>query len=184
GMVFQEDSTLPWKTVMQNVEFGLKIAGMQPAPRRERAQEMIDLVALHGFENHYPAQLSGGMRQRVAIARTLALDPRVLLMDEPFGALDQQTRLIVGEELLRIWRATRKTVVFVTHDIQEAVLLSQQVWVMSYRPGRIIDVVDVGLPDDRDAAVVSSHEFNEISNRIWDRVRGEAMRGFEQENRR
>jgi NitT/TauT family transport system ATP-binding protein len=123
------------------------------------------------------------MRQRVAIARTLAMDPDVLLMDEPFGALDQQTRIILGGELLRIWEATGKTVLFVTHDIQEAVLLSRQVWVMSYRPGRIIDVVDIDLPDHRDTTIVSTPRFNQLSNQIWDVVRAEAMLGFAQEER-
>lgn len=184
GIVFQEESTLPWKTVAENVAFGLKIAGESKVERRSVAQQMIDLVALAGFESAYPAQLSGGMRQRVAIARTLALDPEVLLMDEPFGSLDQQTRIILGGELLRIWEANRKTVLFVTHDIQEAVLLSRQVWVMSFRPGRIIDVVDIDLPEHRDTTIVSSQRFNELSNHIWDTVRNEAMIGFEQQEHR
>lgn len=181
GFLFQEDSTLPWKTVAENVAFGLKIARVPKAEQRSTAQRMIDLVALAGFENSYPSQLSGGMRQRVTIARTLALNPEVLLMDEPFGALDQQTRIILGSELLRIWEANRKTVLFVTHDIQEAVLLSQQVWVMSFRPGRIIDVVDIDLPEHRDTTIVSSPRFNELSNHIWDSVRHEAMIGFAQQ---
>ena len=183
GIVFQEESTLPWKTVLGNVRFGMSVAGVSKAEQVRRAAAMIDLVGLDGFEQSYPAQLSGGMRQRVAIARTLAMDPDVLLMDEPFGALDQQTRIILGGELLRIWEATGKTVLFVTHDIQEAVLLSRQVWVMSYRPGRIIDVVDIDLPDHRDTTIVSTPRFNQLSNQIWDVVRAEAMLGFAQEER-
>jgi NitT/TauT family transport system ATP-binding protein len=140
---------------------------------------MIALVGLRGFENAYPPELSGGMRQRVAIARTLALDPTAMLMDEPFGALDQQTRLLIGGEVRRMWRETNKTVVFVTHDIQEAIMLSQEVWVMSYRPGRIIDKVQINLPDERDTDVIGSDAFNADFNRIWGLVRGEAMQAFQ-----
>ncbi|RJL36223.1 ABC transporter ATP-binding protein [Bailinhaonella thermotolerans] len=201
GVMFQEDSVLPWKNVTDNVRFPLQIArvpragrprlgpghrpGRAAARRRiaQRAQEAIDLVGLGGFERRYPAELSGGMRQRVALARTLAMRPSVLLMDEPFAALDQQTRLLLGAEVRRIWGETHQTVLFVTHDISEAILLSQQVWVMSYRPGTILDVVDVDLPADRDASVVSTPRFNALHNRIWERLRTEAMRGFAQENR-
>jgi len=126
--------------------------------------------------------LSGGMRQRVALARSLALAPSVLLMDEPFAALDQQTRLLLGAEILRIWRQTHQTVLFVTHDLSEAILLSQQVWVMSYRPGRIIDVIDVDLPADRDSSVVATPEFNRLQNRVWESLRAESLRGFRQES--
>jgi NitT/TauT family transport system ATP-binding protein len=181
GMVFQEDSTLAWRSTLKNVTFGMEIAGVPHAERVRRAQAMIDLVGLSGFEQVPPSALSGGMRQRVSIARTLALEPSVLLMDEPFGALDQQTRLIVGQELLRIWHETRTTILFVTHDISEAVLLAQEVWVMSHRPGRIIDRVAVALPDERDLDLVSTPEFNAITNRIWDSVRGEALLAFRQD---
>lgn len=184
GFVFQEDSTLPWKSVEENVRFGMRIAGVPADQQRTRAQEMIDLVGLQGFEKAYPSELSGGMRQRVAIARTLALDPDALLMDEPFGALDQQTRLLIGAEVRRIWAETHKTVVFVTHDIQEAILLSQEVWVMSYRPGRIIDRVQIDLPQDRGAEMIGSPAFGELFNRIWTRVRGEAMQAFEEDEHR
>jgi NitT/TauT family transport system ATP-binding protein len=177
GVVFQEESTLPWKSVMENVRFGMVVARVPKQEQLARATAMIDLVGLRGFENSYPSELSGGMRQRVAIARTLALNPTAMLMDEPFGALDQQTRLLIGGEVRRIWRETNKTVVFVTHDIQEAILLSQEVWVMSYRPGRIIDKVTVELPDDRDDAI-GTEAFNQTFNRIWALVRGEAMQAF------
>ena len=182
GLVFQEDSTLPWKTVTDNVRFAMQIAGVDRAEQRRRAAEAIDLVGLTGFEHAHPAMLSGGMRQRVALARSLALEPSVLLMDEPFAALDQQTRLLLGAEILRIWRRTHQTVLFVTHDLSEAILLSQQVWVMSYRPGRIIDVVDIDLPADRDASVVSTPEFNRLQNRVWESLRAESLRGFRQES--
>ncbi|MBL1116452.1 ABC transporter ATP-binding protein [Streptomyces sp. 110] len=178
GLVFQEDSTLPWKTVEENVAFGMHIQSVPKEQQRRRTREMIDLVGLNGFQKVHPPMLSGGMRQRVALARTLAQQPSVLLMDEPFAALDQQTRLLLGAELRRIWRQTKQTVLFVTHDLSEAILMSQQVWVMSYRPGRIIDVVDVDLPDERDTSVVSTHEFNELQNRIWASLQQEAMRGF------
>jgi NitT/TauT family transport system ATP-binding protein len=181
GVVFQEDSTLPWRTVTENVRFALQIAGVDRGEQKRRAQEAIDLVGLSGFEESYPSMLSGGMRQRVALARTLALHPRVVLMDEPFAALDQQTRIFLGAEVRDIWRRSNQTVLFVTHDISEAILLSQHVWVMSYRPGRIIDVVDVDLPDERDASIVSSPRFNELHNRIWSSLQAESMRGFRQE---
>jgi NitT/TauT family transport system ATP-binding protein len=178
GMVFQEDSTLPWKTVSENVAFGMRILGVPKAEQTSRTREMIELVGLRGFESAYPSTLSGGMRQRVALARTLAQRPSVLLMDEPFAALDQQTRLLLGAEVRRIWGQTQQTVLFVTHDMSEALLMSQEVWVMSYRPGRIIDVIDVDLPDDRDAGVVSTPQFNALRNRIWESLQKEAMRGF------
>jgi NitT/TauT family transport system ATP-binding protein len=182
GVMFQEDSTLPWKNVADNVRFPLQIAGVRRSEQASRAQEAIDLVGLGGFERRHPAELSGGMRQRVALARTLAMRPSVMLMDEPFAALDQQTRLLLGAEVRRIWGETHQTVLFVTHDISEAILLSQQVWVMSYRPGTIIDAVDVDLPADRDVAVVATPGFNELQNRIWEKLRAESMRGFAQEN--
>ena len=181
GLVFQEDSTLPWKTVTDNVRFAMQIAGIDRAEQLRRSSEAIDLVGLGGFERAYPSMLSGGMRQRVALARSLALSPSVLLMDEPFAALDQQTRLLLGAEILRIWRQTHQTVLFVTHDLSEAILLSQQVWVMSYRPGRIIDVIDVELPEDRDVSVVATPGFNQLQNRVWESLRAESMRGFQQE---
>lgn len=179
GVVFQEESTLPWRNVAQNVEFALEMAGTPRAEQARRGQEAVELVGLAGFEDAYPSMLSGGMRQRVALARTLALEPRVVLMDEPFAALDQQTRIFLGAEIRRIWARTHQTILFVTHDISEAILLSQQVWVMSYRPGRIIDVIDIDLPDERDASIVSSAGFNELHNRVWGSLQRESMRGFQ-----
>jgi NitT/TauT family transport system ATP-binding protein len=181
GVVFQEDSTLPWRTVEENVAFGMEMIGTSKAARRERTTEVIELVGLSGFEKAYPSMLSGGMRQRVALARTLAVQPEVVLMDEPFAALDQQTRIFLGAEVRQIWASTKQTIVFVTHDISEAILLSQQVWVMSYRPGSIIDVVDIDLPEERDPSVVSTPKFNELHNRIWRSLQAESMRGFKQE---
>jgi NitT/TauT family transport system ATP-binding protein len=178
GVVFQEDSTLPWRTVEENVAFAMEMIGVGKAERRQRAKEAIELVGLVGFEKSYPSMLSGGMRQRVALARTLAVQPEVVLMDEPFAALDQQTRLFLGAEVRQIWARTKQTIVFVTHDISEAILLSQQVWVMSYRPGTIIDVIDIDLPGERDASVVSTPRFNELHNRIWGSLQAESMRGF------
>ena len=181
GVVFQEDSTLPWRTVTENVSFAMEMIGVPKEERRKRAKDAIDLVGLGGFEKSFPSQLSGGMRQRVALARTLAVQPEVVLMDEPFAALDQQTRLFLGAEVRQIWARTHQTIMFVTHDIAEAILLSQQVWVMSYRPGTIIDVVDIDLPDDRDASVVSTPQFNELQNRVWTSLQAESMRGFKQQ---
>lgn len=173
AMVFQEDSTLPWRTVLENVAFGLEIAGVQKKDREERARDLIRLVGLAGFEHHRPRQLSGGMKQRVAIARALVLNPRILLMDEPFGALDQQTRIIVGGELTRIWEQTRKRVLFVTHDIQEAVMLSDEVWVMSRRPSVIKMVKEIDLPRPRPTDVIKSKRFHELTNELWELLRVE-----------
>ncbi|MEW5810931.1 MAG: ABC transporter ATP-binding protein [Actinomycetota bacterium] len=181
GVVFQEDSTLPWRTVEENVRFAMEMIGTPKDARRKRAAEAIALVGLSGFEKSYPATLSGGMRQRVALARTLAVQPEVVLMDEPFAALDQQTRLFLGAEVRQIWARTKQTIMFVTHDIAEAILLSQQVWVMSYRPGTILDVVDIDLPAERDAGMVSTPRFNELQNRIWTSLQAESMRGFKQQ---
>jgi NitT/TauT family transport system ATP-binding protein len=167
-MVFQEDSTLHWRTVEQNVAFGLEIAGVAKTERLARAREMIALVGLNGFEQHRPRQLSGGMKQRVAIARALVSRPRILLMDEPFGALDQQTRLVVGRELTRIWEATRNSVLFVTHDIQEAILLSDEVWVLSHRPSRVKEVVKIDLDRPRGGDVLADARFQAYVARLWE----------------
>lgn len=183
GFVFQEDSTLPWRSVEENVKFAMQMTGVSKGDQRQRTQDAIDLVGLTGFEKSYPSMLSGGMRQRVALARTLALQPNVVLMDEPFAALDQQTRIFLGAEVRQIWARTHQTIVFVTHDISEAILLSEQVWVMSYRPGTIIDVIDVDLEGERDPSIVSTHEFNELHNRVWSSLQAESMRGFQQEEK-
>ncbi len=176
GLVFQQESAFPWRTVLENVEFGLEMHGVAKGERRERSRELIELVGLKGFEDRYPGELSGGMRQRVAIARTLVMNPGVLLMDEPFGALDEQTRLILGEELLRIWSKTKATALFITHSIEEAALLSDRVLVMSARPGSIRKVVTVHLERPRDSSVVSTHEFGDIVGEIWKVLREESMK--------
>lgn len=167
GVVFQEDSTFPWLTVAKNVEFALEMQGVSKSDRQARAKQTLDLVGLDGFHQAYPKQLSGGMRQRVAIARALALDPDILLMDEPFGAVDPQTRMFLGVELRRIWRDTGKTVLFITHDLNEAVFLSQEVWVLSRRPSTIIESMTVDLPSDRDMSVLSESTFTESVGHLW-----------------
>ena len=178
GLVFQEDSTFPWRTTLRNVEFGLEMRGVPPEVRRRKALDILALVGLTGFEHQYPGQLSGGMRQRVAIARTLVMNPALLLMDEPFGALDEQTRLLLGEELLRIWDALGQTVLFVTHNIQEAVLLSDRVVVLSARPGRVKATVPIDLPRPRDSGLLASTHFAELVGAIWSVLREESLRAF------
>ncbi|HEY9211827.1 MAG TPA: ABC transporter ATP-binding protein [Ancylobacter sp.] len=175
SIVFQNFALFPWKTVRDNVLYGLKKAGFASEERARRAQEYIDLVHLTGFENSYPSQLSGGMQQRAAIARTLAVDPRILLMDEPFGALDAQTRRVMQEELRAIWRRSRKTVVFVTHDVQEAVFLADRISIMSARPGRIEHIIDVDLPKDRGEEILEDPQFIALSEQIWRLVREQAI---------
>lgn len=168
AMVFQEDSTMHWRTVRDNVAFGLQMAGVDRRTRNRKAEDMIKLVGLQGFEEHRPRQLSGGMKQRVAIARALVMEPRILLMDEPFGALDQQTRWMVGRELTRIWNETRNSVLFVTHDITEAVLLSDEVWVLSHRPSVLKARVVIDLPRPRPASLISEPVFQEYVGKLWD----------------
>jgi len=171
GIVFQNFALFPWKTVRQNVLYGLEKLRLPAAERAERAQHFIELVHLGGFEDSYPAQLSGGMQQRAAIARTLATDPDILLMDEPFGALDAQTRRIMQEELLTIWRRTAKTVVFVTHDVQEAVYLADRISIMSARPGRIRQIVEADFNRRAGDAVLKLPSFGERVELIWGLVR-------------
>src|SRR5258705_7440450 len=178
GMVFQEESTFPWRTLIENVAFPLEIAGMSRKDRFDKAKKFIALVGLSGFENRYPAELSGGMRQRVAIARTLASEPKILLMDEPFAALDEQTRLILGDKVLQIQQALRQTTLLITHNLTEAVQLSDRVLVMSYRPGRLIRAVDIDLPHPRNSEVVSSAAFGQYVAEIWQDLRAEASRGI------
>ncbi|MBV9828081.1 MAG: ABC transporter ATP-binding protein [Alphaproteobacteria bacterium] len=175
GIVFQHFALFPWKTVRQNVLYGLEKQGLPRDSREQRAQQYIEMVGLAGFEDSYPSQLSGGMKQRAAIARTLAVDPRVLLMDEPFGALDAQTRSLMQAELLRLWQASRKTVVFVTHDVQEAVYLSERIAVMSARPGHIKEIVEVAF-DKNDPELQRRPAFLEMVDHVWNLVRGEAIR--------
>ena len=173
GIVFQNFALFPWKTVKQNVLYALKLRGQRGSEADQRAQHFIDMVHLTGFERSYPAQLSGGMQQRAAIARTLATDPDILLMDEPFGALDAQTRRIMQEELLTIWRASRKTVVFVTHDVAEAVYLADCISVMSARPGRIQQLVHTDFNNRNDPAILKNPEFVETVEHVWELVRGQ-----------
>lgn len=181
GIVFQEDSTFPWRTAIKNVEFGLEAQGVDKEERHEQAKEMIDLVGLNGFENKYPGELSGGMQQRVSIARTLVTDPRVLLMDEPFGALDEQTRIILGNELLDIWEETGSTILFVTHNINEAAVLADRIVVMTARPGRIKGIVDNPLPRPRSDDVMETEAFSDVTQEMWDLLKEEARTGMEAE---
>ena len=175
GIVFQHFALFPWKSVRANILYGLERMGLERNEREKRAQAFIDLVGLTGFEDSYPSQLSGGMKQRTAIARTLAFDPSILLMDEPFGALDAQTRGLMQGELLRIWQRTRKTVIFVTHDVQEAVYLADRVAVMSARPGRIKAIIDTRF-DKSDPHCFKAKTFVDKVDEIWDLVRVEAMK--------
>ena len=175
GIVFQHFALFPWKTVKANVRYGLEKLGVAREEQERRAQAHIELVGLKGFEESYPSQLSGGMKQRAALARTLAVDPKMLLMDEPFGALDAQTRSLMQSELHAIWRRTPKTVIFVTHDVQEAVRLAQRVLVMSARPGRIKANVNIQL-DRADPHIYRSPAFAEKVDEIWELVRDEALK--------
>jgi NitT/TauT family transport system ATP-binding protein len=174
GIVFQHFALFPWKTVLKNVLYGLEKQGLPRDARLARAREFIALVGLAGFEDSYPSQLSGGMKQRAAIARTLAIDPRILLMDEPFGALDAQTRSLMQTELLRIWQHSRKTVIFVTHDVQEAVFLAERIAVMSARPGHVKEIVEVRL-DKGDPELSRTRSFAETVDHVWGLVRAEAI---------
>lgn len=167
AMVFQEFGLLPWRTVAANIELGLELKGIPAAQRATRAGELIKLVGLKDFALHYPHELSGGMKQRVGLARALATDPEVLLMDEPFAALDAQTRDLMQAELLQIWERTKKTVLFVTHSIEEAAYLSDRVIIMTARPGRTKDMLEIELPRPRDYEMRLTAEFNEIKSRIW-----------------
>jgi NitT/TauT family transport system ATP-binding protein len=178
GMVFQEESTFPWRTVEDNVAFPLEIAGVAREERLKRAREYVALVGLAGFENHHPAQLSGGMRQRVAIARTLASRPKILLMDEPFAALDEQTRFLLGDKVLQIQQQLAQTTLLVTHNIAEAVQLADRVLVMTYRPGRVKRIVDIALPRPRSSEAASGAEFGRYVAEIWSDLRIEASRGM------
>jgi NitT/TauT family transport system ATP-binding protein len=175
AMVFQNFALLPWSNVLTNVAFGLELRGVDRKERERRAMDLVELVGLAGFERRLPGELSGGMQQRVGLARALAVEPKVLLMDEPFGALDEQTRRLLQEELIRIWEATRTTVLFITHSMEEAVLLGDRVVLMRPRPGRIEEVIDVPLDRPRSThldSVERSGEFTSITSRLWERLRG------------
>jgi NitT/TauT family transport system ATP-binding protein len=175
GIVFQHFALYPWKTVRQNVLYGLEKQRLAKSERSAVADHFIQLVGLQGFENSYPSQLSGGMKQRVAIARTLALQPSTLLMDEPFGALDAQTRALMQEELLSLWNRSPTTVVFVTHDVHEAVLLADRVVVMSARPGRIKEIIETQLSGGKTTEAAETPEFIELRNHAWQLLRSEAI---------
>ncbi len=178
ALVFQEFALLPWRTVLHNVELGLEVIRKPAAARRELARENLRRVGLSAFERYYQHQLSGGMRQRVGIARALAVGPEVLLMDEPFGALDAQTRQIMGAELLRIWERDRKTILFVTHDIDESIYLADRVVVMSANPGRVLEVLPITLPRPRDFEARNSPAFVEYRRRIWERLEQEVRKSL------
>jgi NitT/TauT family transport system ATP-binding protein len=178
GMVFQEESTFPWRTVLGNVAFGLEMRGLGREERLGRARAMLGQVGLAPFADRYPPELSGGMKQRVAIARALVMEPRILLMDEPFGALDEQTRILLGEELLRLRDRLGQTILFVTHNINEAVQLSDRVVVMTARPGRVKKLFDIDLPRPRDSTAIASERFGQLVAQVWGTLREESLRGF------
>ena len=178
GMVFQEESTFPWRTVTDNVAFPLELIGMSKAKRVERARHFISLVGLDGFENRYPGELSGGMRQRVSLARTLASEPKILLMDEPFAALDEQTRLLLGDKVLQIQQELKQTTLLITHNITEAVQMSDRILVMTYRPGKVKRIVEINLPRPRTSEIVGSEAFGRYVAQIWNDLREEASRGM------
>jgi NitT/TauT family transport system ATP-binding protein len=178
GVVFQEDASFPWLTVEENVSFGLRRTSVDADEIRKRVDRAVEFMGLGAFKRAYPSQLSGGMRQRVCIARTLVLRPRLILLDEPFGALDQQTRLLMGEELLNLWRATGATVMLITHALDEAAMLSDRVAVMSSRPGRFIEILDTNWPRDRDSRIVSDPNFGQFTSKLWGLIRDESKKAL------
>jgi NitT/TauT family transport system ATP-binding protein len=180
AMVFQQDALLPWKTVIENVAYGLTLARVSKQRAEGTAQRFIDLAGLAGFEHHYPHQLSGGMRQRVNVARALSVDPKILLLDEPFAALDAQTREIMQTELLSIWQETRKTVVLITHQIDEAVFLADRVLVFSARPGRVRSEVKINLPRPRSLELKRQPQFVDLVDQIWKMIETEVRASLRQ----
>jgi NitT/TauT family transport system ATP-binding protein len=184
GMIFQEESTFPWRSVIDNVAFPLEIAGMPKAERIEKARHFVSLVGLDGFERRYPSELSGGMRQRVSMARTLASEPKILLMDEPFASLDEQTRLLLGDKVLQIQEELQQTTLLITHNITEAVQLSDRILVMTYRPGRVKRIVDIKLPRPRTSEIVGSDDFGHYVAQIWQDLREEASKGLKDDESR
>ncbi len=176
GRVFQSYTLFPWLTVQENIEFGLEVAGRSKSERRDIAGHYIDKIGLNGFEKAYPRNLSGGMKQRVAIARALANDPQVLLMDEPFGALDAQTRTVMQELLLNVWEESQKTILFVTHDVEEAIFMGDTVYVMTARPGRIKERIDIPIKRPRSYDIKLSPEFLELKKGILALIREEAWK--------
>ena len=184
GMIFQEESTFPWRSVIDNVAFPLEIAGMPKKERLEKARHFVDLVGLDGFERRYPAELSGGMRQRVSMARTLASEPKILLMDEPFAALDEQTRLLLGDKVLQIQQDLKQTTLLITHNLTEAVQLSDRILVMTYRPGRTKRIVEIKLPRPRTSEIVGSDAFGHCVAQVWGDLREEASKGLKDDESR
>jgi NitT/TauT family transport system ATP-binding protein len=184
GMVFQEESTFPWRTVIDNVAFPLEVAGLAKAERYDKARHFVNLVGLKGFERRYPAELSGGMRQRVSMARTLASEPKIMLMDEPFASLDEQTRLLLGDKVLQIQQELKQTTLLITHNITEAVQLSDRILVMTYRPGKVKRIVDIKLPRPRTSEIVSSEAFGRYVAQIWNDLREEASQGMHDDESR
>jgi NitT/TauT family transport system ATP-binding protein len=176
GVVFQEDACFPWLNVHQNVEFGLRQKNIDPKEKTRRAAGAIDMMGLRDFARSYPAQLSGGMRQRVCIARTIVAEPRLILLDEPFGALDQQTRLLMGDEMLRLWRQIGATVFLITHALDEAAMLADRIMVMSARPGKAIDLVETGWPRERDSRIVELENFGALTAHLWKTLREESLK--------
>jgi NitT/TauT family transport system ATP-binding protein len=176
GVVFQEDACFPWLNVQENIEFGLRQKSIGPEEKARRAAAAIDMMGLRDFARSYPAQLSGGMRQRVCIARTIVAQPRLILLDEPFGALDQQTRLLMGDEILRLWREIGATIFLITHALDEAVMLADRIVVMSARPGQAIDLVETGWPRERDSRIVEHEIFGSLTSRLWKSLREESLK--------
>src|SRR4051794_30078317 len=181
GMIFQEESTFPWPTLIPNVGFPLGFAGLGTAEGCERGRHFTNLAGLTGFGRRYPAELSGGMRQRVSMARTLASEPKILLMDEPFAALDEQTRLLLGDKVLQIQQQLKQTTLLITHNITEAVQMSDRILVMTYRPGKLKRIVDINLPRPRTSEIVGSEAFGRYVAQIWNDLREEASRGMKDE---
>jgi NitT/TauT family transport system ATP-binding protein len=180
GVVFQEDASFPWLNVAENIVFGLRRAGTDAAEVARRLDHALKLMGLADFAQAYPAQLSGGMRQRVCIARTLVTQPRLILLDEPFGALDAQTRLIMGDELLKVWRETSATVLLITHALDESAMLSDRIGIMSARPGHIIEEVETGWPRERDSRIAADPAFGDITTRLWSVLREESLKTIRQ----
>jgi NitT/TauT family transport system ATP-binding protein len=178
GVVFQEDASFPWLSVVDNIAFGLRRMNLAKGEREARIERALAMMGLGPFARSFPAQLSGGMRQRVCIARTLVTEPRLILLDEPFAALDQQTRLLMGDEVLNLWRKTGATIFLITHALDEATMLADRIGVMSARPGRLIDIVETGWPKDRDSRIVQEERFGAITARLWGFLREESIKAI------
>jgi len=181
GMVFQDSCLMPWRTVIKNVLFGLECQGLDNAEGQERARTFIKLVGLQGFEDHFPHELSGGMQQRCNLARALTVDPKILIMDEPFASLDAQTREIMQKELLRIWSEAKKTVLFITHQINEAIYLADRVIIFGARPGRVKQTLKIDLPRPRDLSLKRDPRFLELENRVWEQIEEEVKKTMVQD---